>query len=52
MPQTSVSTVEAGERKVSRRVTVQAPVAEVFALVADPIVIPTSTAQGPSVTRK
>jgi Polyketide cyclase / dehydrase and lipid transport len=36
MSQTSVSTVEAGERKISRRVTVHAPAAEVFALVADP----------------
>jgi hypothetical protein len=36
MPQTSVSAVEAGKRKISRRVTVHAPAAEVFALVADP----------------
>ncbi len=36
MPDNSVSTVEAGARKVSRRVTVHAPAAEVFALVADP----------------
>ena len=36
MPPASVSTVEAGQRKISRRVTVHAPAAEVFALVADP----------------
>ena len=36
MPETSVRTVEAGTRKVSRRVTVHAPAAGVFALVADP----------------
>src|ERR1700689_2176186 len=36
MSPTSVSTVEAGQRKISRRVTVHAPAAEVFALVADP----------------
>jgi hypothetical protein len=35
-PQPSVSTVEAGARKVSRRVTVTAPAADIFALVADP----------------
>jgi hypothetical protein len=34
--QTSVSAVEAGERKISRRVTVHAPAPEIFALVADP----------------
>src|SRR3984957_18665377 len=36
MPPPSVSTVAAGKRKISRRVTVHAPPAEVFALVADP----------------
>src|ERR1700685_2530359 len=36
MPPASVSAVEAGKRKISRRVTVHAPAAEVFALVADP----------------
>ena len=36
MLQTSVSTVDAGARKISRRVTVHAPAADVFALVADP----------------
>jgi hypothetical protein len=32
----AVTTVDAGQRKVARRVSVQAPAAEIFALVADP----------------
>jgi uncharacterized protein YndB with AHSA1/START domain len=36
MTQTAVTTVDSGARKVSRRVVVHAPAAEVFALVADP----------------
>jgi uncharacterized protein YndB with AHSA1/START domain len=36
MPNSSVTTVDSGRRKVTRRVVVHAPAAEVFALVADP----------------
>ena len=36
MANASVTTVESGDRKVSRRVTVSAPASEVFALVANP----------------
>jgi ribosome-associated toxin RatA of RatAB toxin-antitoxin module len=36
MTQTAVTTIDAGKRAVSRRALVQAPAAEVFALVADP----------------
>ncbi len=36
MSDDSVTTVDAGPRKVARRVTVNAPASEVFGLVADP----------------
>lgn len=36
MSASSVTTVDAGRRRVARRVTVQAPAAELFAIVADP----------------
>ena len=36
MSQPGVSTVEVGPRKVARRVTVNAPAADLFALAADP----------------
>jgi hypothetical protein len=36
MSDADVRTIESGERKVTRQVTVHAPAAEIFALVADP----------------
>lgn len=48
MASVTVTAVDTGPHRVSRRVVVNAPAAEIFALVADPIGIPNSTDPGPS----